>query len=73
VVQSTLMEGVGAAQRDLEALRDLGIDLAEITERLQRVGVEKFVEPFDDLLVTLEARVAELSPARMDRPATEHR
>jgi transaldolase len=72
-VQSTLMEGVDAAQRDLEALRDLGIDLDEITERLQRVGVEKFVEPFDDLLATLEVRVAELSPTRMNRPATEHR
>ena len=60
-VKSSLMAAVGRAQQDLEALRALGIDFDRITEDLQTEGVEKFAEPFDDLLATLGAKVAKLS------------
>ena len=32
---------------DLEALADAGIDMDDVTEKLLRDGIEKFVKPFD--------------------------
>ena len=60
--RSSLMSDLKQAQRDLEALRSLGVDLDQITEELQAEGVEKFAEPFDNLLATLGAKVKTLSP-----------
>ena len=60
-VKSSLMAAVGQAKQDLEALSALGIDFDQITEDLQTEGVEKFAEPFDDLLATLGAKMAKLS------------
>jgi len=45
--------------RDEEVLRrldEVGIDLDDVTETLQERGVEKFVDPFDDLMETLEKK-----------------
>ncbi|WP_103019253.1 bifunctional transaldolase/phosoglucose isomerase [Salinibacter altiplanensis] len=45
--------------RDEEVLRrlgDIGIDLDDVTETLQERGVKKFVDPFDDLMETLEKK-----------------
>lgn len=52
-------DGEGARQvlRDLERL---GIDLDAVTQQLQREGVQKFIEPFDQLLQALEARRQEI-------------
>ena len=70
-VQSTLMAAVDKAQQELEALQDLGIDLDAITEQLQIEGVEKFAEPFDNLLATLEAKVATLLPTSTSSPVSD--
>lgn len=64
-VKSSLTSDLEKAQRDLEALRSLGVELDQITEDLQAEGVAKFAEPFDNLLATLEAKVTILS-----RPTT---
>ncbi len=50
-----------AAAEPLARLAALGIDLAAATAELQREGVEKFAQPFDRLLATLEARRDSLS------------
>lgn len=50
---ATLTAGLSRAAADLERLAALGIDLDEVTELLQRQGLEKFAEPFDRLLATL--------------------
>jgi transaldolase len=52
----SLLEDVAAARRSVDALADLGLDLAALTEELQREGVEKFVQPFDTLLATLATK-----------------
>jgi transaldolase / glucose-6-phosphate isomerase len=40
---------------ELEALADAGIDLADVTAKLLRDGIEKFVDPFDKLIAGVEA------------------
>ena len=47
------------ARRDLDDLAQLGIDLDEVTARLEREGVEKFVAPFDALLSALERALSQ--------------
>lgn len=59
--RSTLMVGLDEAKAQLTALAELGIDLDEVTEDLQTEGVEKFAEPFDALLATLETKRSEVS------------
>jgi transaldolase/glucose-6-phosphate isomerase len=39
---------------DLQALAEAGIDMADVTNRLLREGIEKFVEPFDKLIAGVE-------------------
>lgn len=53
-----LDEGLAEAAAQLAALASLGIDLDQVTEQLEREGVEKFVKPFEALLGALERSVA---------------
>src|SRR3954471_18928432 len=39
---------------ELEALADAGIDMREVTEKLLRDGIAKFVEPFDKMIGGIE-------------------
>jgi transaldolase/glucose-6-phosphate isomerase len=39
---------------ELSALADAGIDMREVTQKLLREGIEKFVEPFDKLIAGVE-------------------
>lgn len=48
------------AREVLDRLDAVGIDLDDVTETLQDRGVEKFVNPFDDLLEVLEEKRATL-------------
>ncbi len=57
-----LEDGVDEAAQQLESLRDLGIDLDEVTEKLEAEGVEKFIKPFESLMNTLR-EAAEKTPA----------
>ncbi len=40
---------------ELEALRDAGIDLTDVTKQLLDEGIEKFIAPFDDLIDSVES------------------
>lgn len=51
----TLRRGESAARAHLAALADLGIDLAEVGETLQREGVQLFAEAFAEILAGLRA------------------
>ncbi len=62
-VRPSLAEDLEGAARRLRALAELGIDLDRATAELQREGVTKFVEPYERLLATLEARRASLVAA----------
>ena len=52
----TLAEDLGEATRILQSLQVLGIDLAEITRKLENEGIEKFNKPFDELMTALAKR-----------------
>ena len=41
-------------------LAALGLDLEQVSGELERQGVQKFIEPYDKLMATLERRIAEL-------------
>ena len=53
---STLEEGLKEAELDLRRLKNLGIDLDAITEKLQADGVSAFAASFDQLLAAVEEK-----------------
>ena len=61
VARVTVSEGLDQAQRDLDALRQAGIDLDEVTARLQEEGVSKFAESFDKLIASVGEKLARVA------------
>jgi transaldolase len=61
VAERTVDRGVDRARADLQALDDLGIDLARVTAELQDEGVDKFVVPFRHMLSVVETKLAEVA------------
>lgn len=55
-VAVTVTEDMETVRTQLAKLADLGIDLLAVGEELQREGVDKFVQPFDELLATIEQK-----------------
>ena len=51
------------AEETLRRARDAGVDLATITAELERAGVRSFCDAYRELLGSIEARIARLSPA----------
>jgi transaldolase / glucose-6-phosphate isomerase len=51
-----LEEGLDKAASILQRLPELGIDLNQVTQQLEDEGIEKFNQPYDGLLCTLEAK-----------------
>ncbi|MEA2255244.1 MAG: transaldolase / glucose-6-phosphate isomerase [Solirubrobacteraceae bacterium] len=54
---------------DLRALADAGIDMVDVTDQLLREGVEKFVEPMEELLAGIDLKreaVVTRRPASID-------
>lgn len=50
-VANTIDEGVDFARKQLDTLSDLGIDLGEITRKLQDDGVASFAKSFETLKI----------------------
>ncbi len=61
--QTRLLEEVEEAERTLERFEAAGVDYVEVTDTLEREGVEKFSQAFDDLMAALEAKHRELALA----------
>ena len=59
----SLEEDWEGAAETLRSLGERGIDLDEVTETLQREGLEKFAGPFDELLAALETKRLALATA----------
>jgi transaldolase/glucose-6-phosphate isomerase len=57
-VRASLEEDLEAAHDTMDVLAQVGISMAEVTERLLEEGVRLFAEPFDKLLDTLAQRGA---------------
>ncbi|HLA85410.1 MAG TPA: transaldolase [Thermoguttaceae bacterium] len=49
-----LEEGLDEAEQLLKRLPELGINLDKVTARLETEGIQKFIDPFDKLLDSLE-------------------
>jgi transaldolase len=54
-------QGVEQAKRVLEQLAAAGVDYDDVTETLEREGVEKFSASFDELLGALGAKQTSLA------------
>jgi transaldolase len=57
VVRNTLEEDVDAAFAHVEALREAGVDLREVTDELQTQGVELFSEAFHTAFETVRGKL----------------
>lgn len=55
---SRIEKGVDKAHQVMRSLSEIEIDLAEMTERLEDEGVEKFVKPFEKLMEQIEHKGA---------------
>ena len=53
---SRIREGTADAARKLAQLKEVGVDLAAATQQLEDEGVKKFIDPFDKLLASIEAK-----------------
>jgi len=51
-----IREGVDDAARTLAQLTEIGVDLAAATRQLEDEGVKKFIDPFEKLIASIEAK-----------------
>jgi transaldolase len=61
VARRTVDEDVEGARRVIAQLEELGIDFAAVTHQLQVEGVDKFVDPFRDMLSHIEEKLVEVA------------
>jgi len=61
VVKDTLTEGVDEARALLRELADAGVDYDDVTDTLEREGVQKFSDSFAQLLSGIDAKRAVLA------------
>ncbi|HEX2077098.1 MAG TPA: transaldolase [Longimicrobium sp.] len=57
VAARTVDRDLEGARADLAALAELGIDMDQVTDQLQREGVEKFARSFRELLQSVDAKL----------------
>jgi transaldolase len=62
-VEETLTKDVDAAHKLFEDLRAAGVDYDDVTDTLEREGVQKFIDSFTELLDGIRAKRGELTPA----------
>ncbi|MEJ2311754.1 MAG: bifunctional transaldolase/phosoglucose isomerase [Gemmatimonadales bacterium] len=59
-VEDTVALHVDAAERVLQELADVGIDFDRVAWELENEGVQKFIQPFDELMVTIVDRMQDV-------------
>jgi transaldolase len=62
-VELTLERGLDEARQLFEDLRRVGVDYDDVTDTLEREGVQKFADSFAALLDGIRAKQGELAPA----------
>ena len=63
VARARLEDELEQARKLFDELADAGVDYADVTDTLEREGVEKFADSFAELLDALEQKRASLVPA----------
>src|SRR5919199_1184356 len=59
-IRPTLEEGIGEAKELLGRLREAGMDYEDVTDTLEQQGIEKFTQPFDEMLEEIENKSRQL-------------
>jgi transaldolase len=59
-IRPTLEEGVEEAKRLLERLREAGLDYEDVTDILEKEGIQKFADPFNEMLEEIRSKSAQL-------------
>ncbi len=59
-IRSTLEEGVDDARRLFRELRDAGVDYDDVTDTLEKEGVQKFADSFEELLDGIREKGSQL-------------
>ena len=62
-IAPTLEQGIDEAHRIFEQMEQAGVDYADVTDTLEREGVDKFSDSFAELLEGIRAKSGELAPA----------
>jgi transaldolase len=62
-VAPTLEQGIDEAKRVFEEIGRAGVDYDDVTDTLEREGVQKFSDSFAELLEGIRAKSGELAPA----------
>jgi transaldolase/glucose-6-phosphate isomerase len=66
-VRASLLEALDEAHKTIETLRQVGISLQEITDKLIEEGVQLFADAFDKLLSTVEKKRETFLGPRLNR------
>ena len=59
-IRATLEEGVEEAKRLLKRLREAGLDYEDVTDILEKVGIQKFADPFNEMLEEIQNKSSQL-------------
>src|SRR5919199_1545783 len=59
-IRPTLEEGVEEAKRLLKQLREAGLDYEDVTDILEKEGIQKFAAPFNEMLEEIRNKSAQL-------------
>jgi transaldolase len=59
-IKPTLEEGVDEAKRLLKQLREAGLDYEDVTDILEKEGIQKFAAPFNEMLEEIRNKSAQL-------------
>jgi transaldolase len=62
-IAPTLEQGIDEAERVFEEIERAGVDYDDVTDTLEREGVDKFSDSFAELLEGIRAKSGELAPA----------
>ncbi|MEZ4656594.1 MAG: transaldolase [Caldilineaceae bacterium] len=62
-IARTVDQNVSQAETEMAQLAQVGINMAQVTEELEREGVQKFADSYHQLLSAIETQRAELMPA----------
>ena len=60
-IQETIEEGVEDAKQFFVRLREVGLDYEDVTETLETEGVQKFADPFKEMLEEIEKKTSQMA------------
>ena len=59
-IKPTLEEGVEEAKKLPNRLREAGLDYEDVTDILEKEGIQKFADPFNEMLEEIKNKSAQL-------------